>query len=229
LAFGELYPEEVAPSQPFRRTGAVRLSKVRISRLRHPSPPEESAPLDVRAAYWEARHAAEGADSRAALMLGFVRLEQERLDDVLSLAAWLLESPHPLVGARALKGRALFLLRRYKEALAALTAANDEPGDDPLVLATLAEILAAAPDESLRDGQRARGLAELAVSVSAETDPVAHAALAAALAELGQFDEARKENLKAIQAASGRLMPLLEQRQAVYEAGKPLRLPKAEP
>ncbi len=77
---------------------------------------------------------------------------------------------------------------RWSEARNGLEQAIALAEDEPTLYALLARILAAAPDPSVRDGERSlalcRGLAELG------EDPDLAATIAMAMAETGRFDEA---------------------------------------
>jgi Flp pilus assembly protein TadD len=63
------------------------------------------------------------------------------------------------------------------------------PGDGN-AKSNLAWVLATAPDDSLRDGNRAVALAESALQLAGGISPILHRTLAAAYAETGRFDEA---------------------------------------
>ena len=69
-------------------------------------------------------------------------------------------------------------------------------------LNNFARLLAMAPDEKLRDGNRAARLAQQAIDLSGGRDPVSFRALAAALAEKGEFAAAEKAAGQAIDLAS---------------------------
>jgi tetratricopeptide (TPR) repeat protein len=89
----------------------------------------------------------------------------------------------------------------------------------------LAWLLATAPDPKVRDGTRAVALAQKAVELTKETEPRALEALAAALAETGQFAEAVTAQKKAL-ATPGIPKEELERAQMrlkLYEAKKPYR------
>ncbi|HMJ05793.1 MAG TPA: hypothetical protein VK474_06010 [Chthoniobacterales bacterium] len=68
-------------------------------------------------------------------------------------------------------------------------------------LNNLAWILAAAPDDSMRDGARAVELAEKANALVGGSDPVYLRTLGVALAEVGRFDEAMKMAERALSLA----------------------------
>jgi len=96
----------------------------------------------------------------------------------------------------------------------------------------LAWILAAAPDDSVRDGRRAIELARLAVELSESDRPLALDALAAAHAEAGEFEQAVKVATQAGRFASrsgeeedgqpGKLVPV-RQRLHLYQHERPYR------
>lgn len=69
-------------------------------------------------------------------------------------------------------------------------------------LNNFARLLAMAPDEKLRDADRAARLAQQAIDLSGGRDPVSFRALAAALAEKGEFGAAEKAADQAIDLAA---------------------------
>jgi len=85
------------------------------------------------------------------------------------------------------------------------TSSGPSPGrprprsGDRFLANLLARLLAAAPDPEIRDGERARALAERLVA--AERDVLHVAALAKALAEVGRFNEAVRWQEDALAAA----------------------------
>jgi tetratricopeptide (TPR) repeat protein len=103
---------------------------------------------------------------------------------------------------------------------------DDEGYYDTLVLlhgAVLAEFLATCPDERLRDGQRALKIASIGCQATKYEDADNVFALAAAHAEMGDFDEAVRWHEKAL-ALDGK--PPTETRQsqlAAYRDRKPFR------
>ncbi len=107
------------------------------------------------------------------------------------------------------------------------TAALQRRPDDVELLNRVAWILATTPDDRLRDGARARAFAERAVGLTDRRDAVSLDSLAAALAELGRFDEAAAIAGDALAAAraSGNtaMLPELEFRLALYQRGERFR------
>ena len=78
---------------------------------------------------------------------------------------------------------------------------------------------------ALRDGQKAVTDARRACELSGWSDPNALEALAAASAEKGDFAEAERRQLAAVQLAAGNHRQLSEaiERLALYHEGKPFR------
>jgi len=113
----------------------------------------------------------------------------------------------------------------HPAALADLEKAHALRPDDSGVLNNLAWLLATSPDADLRDGKRA---IELATKACEETEwKEAHiiSTLAAAHAETGDFDSARKFSRQAVEkgAADDEVKEQLEAELASYEAAKPWR------
>lgn len=86
-----------------------------------------------------------------------------------------------------------------------------------------ARLLATAPDDAIRDGQRAVALAEQALAI--EESAAGRAALAAAYAETGQIDRAIQEQTLASQAGAedGSIHALFAAQMAAFQAGQPYR------
>jgi Flp pilus assembly protein TadD len=101
--------------------------------------------------------------------------------------------------------------------------------DDPGILNNLAWLLATQESADFRDGQDAVRLAERACALTRNRQPAFLDTLAAAYAEVCRFDEARETLRQAVGLAadSGRadLVPEMEKRLALYEAGRPYRAP----
>jgi len=99
-------------------------------------------------------------------------------------------------------GSALLALGRLDEASQVFRSGLESEPKNPFVCNNLAWILATAPAEKLRDGGEALRLAKTALEVTSGKDSSVHDTLAAAYAELGQFDEARREATIALELAS---------------------------
>ena len=126
----------------------------------------------------------------------------------------------------AWKGTTLALMGEHGKAEAAFKAGLDK-GHNAIVLAEYALFRAACPNGEFRDAKAARAMAEEALKLaSADQSPAARAALAAALAEGGDFTTAAAEQKKVL--ADKYLWPShkaeAERRLKLYEAKKPLRI-----
>lgn len=125
---------------------------------------------------------------------------------------------------------ALARLRRYQEARDRLVELLNVYPDRPEIPIALARILAAAPDDHVRDGRRAMMLLQelLAKTQSFELGET----LAMTFAELGQYDEAVRwqRNTMAAATQSGRpdLAPRLAENLRLYERHQPCRTPWSE-
>lgn len=90
-----------------------------------------------------------------------------------------------------------------------------------------AKLLASSPDDKVRDGKRALEYAQQATRLIPEQKSLNMALLAAAYAELGQFDKAKEYNQNAIKYEQNyRSKKSYQNRQKLYDAGKPYRLKK---
>jgi tetratricopeptide (TPR) repeat protein len=100
--------------------------------------------------------------------------------------------------------------------------------DNPFFMTLLATILAAHPDDQVRDGKRALSMAQKAISLGADEHPEAWEALGISLAEVGQFKrslEAIEEGLKRLNSDDEKVkVRLLEEKERV-RSGRPWRLP----
>jgi tetratricopeptide (TPR) repeat protein len=126
-------------------------------------------------------------------------------------------------------GETYALQHRLGDAAAEYLKALELQPDQVSVLNRASWILATAGDERVRDGARALGLAQRAVTLTGRQDADALDSLAAAFAELGQFDSAvatAREGL-AVARAKGNLNLAsgLEQRAALYARGQKYREP----
>ena len=129
-------------------------------------------------------------------------------------------------------GRAMTLVRvnRYQEARDALAAAVAAHPGDVMVSHALARLLAAAPDDRVRDGRRALRLVDALIKKE-QTIQLAETT-AMALAEIGRYAEAARVQRDVLTAARQAGLPDVERRaQAnleLYEQGQPCRVPFSE-
>jgi tetratricopeptide (TPR) repeat protein len=129
--------------------------------------------------------------------------------------------------ARFGRAMALVRLRRFAEARAVLEEAARTHPDQPGLAHALARVLAASPDDAVRDGARALAIAQ---SIETTTPSVALVETTAmALAETGRFTDAAARQRQAIaMATSARRMDLatrLSENLRRYESGMPSRTP----
>jgi tetratricopeptide (TPR) repeat protein len=87
----------------------------------------------------------------------------------------------------------------------------------------LAWLLATCPDAAVRDGRRALAHAMRAIQLAGDDDVMILDTLAAAHAELGDFDEAVRWQERAVRMASGRTKDVLAARLGLYKQGQPYR------
>ena len=122
---------------------------------------------------------------------------------------------------------ALVKLGRYREARDSLLAGVDRHPWEPAFAIALARLLAAAPDDAIRDGPRALAMAQ-ALAENLRTTAVAET-MAMAHAELGQFTEAVRWQRLASSVAAGVGQAAAAQRMgtnlARYLRGQPSRTP----
>ncbi len=133
-------------------------------------------------------------------------------------------------GEQARFGEAMALVRlgRYGEALQVLDAAAERYPAEPSFPHARARLLAAAPDDGLRDGARALALVEELVTDGYRTAGVAET-MAMALAELGRFAEAVEWQGRAMQVAAGAGQSAVARGMsanlALYQRNEPCRTP----
>ncbi|MBD3160517.1 MAG: tetratricopeptide repeat protein [Candidatus Eisenbacteria bacterium] len=123
---------------------------------------------------------------------------------------------------------ALIRLGRWTEAVEATRNARRLDPTDPETAHRLARLLATAPDEAVRDGEKAVQLAEsLSGAIGHRHGPYL-VTLAAAYAEAGRFDRAVATIDRAIEKARGagmdEVLPDLEAARERYREGKPTRM-----
>lgn len=125
-------------------------------------------------------------------------------------------------------GQAMALVRagRFAEARASLERGASDFPDQPGFAHALARVLAAAPDDRVRDGRRALALAE-ALRARFESPALTETA-AMAQAELGQYSTAvttQRSAIAEVRRAGQPPGPQLEQNLARYQRGEACRMP----
>ena len=130
--------------------------------------------------------------------------------------------------ARFGEAMALVRLGRYGEALQVLDAAAERYPGEPSFPHARARLLAAAPDDGVRDGARALALVQGLVTEGYRTAGVAET-MAMALAELGRFEEAVEWQGRAMQVAAGAgqagVARGMSANLALYQRNEPCRTP----
>jgi Flp pilus assembly protein TadD len=149
------------------------------------------------------------------------------LEAAIEEYAWVVQRDGSNVDARLGEALSLIRLERYAEAARRLEAGTQAMPDDRRLRHALVRVLAAAPDNDVRDGALAVELGTTLLEASRSLDHVEAFAMAAA--ETGQMELAVNWQQAAIRAANqaGRadLLPGLEKNLRLYQAGQPCREP----
>jgi Flp pilus assembly protein TadD len=164
------------------------------------------------------------AESLYLLASCLARIDKEK--EALSYArqAVLLAPNSPTI--HGLLGALLSSTGQYGEALTHLEAAYAAKAGDVAIASNLAWVLATSPEAIHRDGDRAVQLAEWACKATAHKSPPLLDTLAAAYAEVGQFDQAVRTTIQAIEVVrsnSKASTATLESRLKLYRAARPYR------
>jgi tetratricopeptide (TPR) repeat protein len=203
---------------PHDRDARLGLARVLVNAGR---PAEALAQLDILALDMQDR--AEWHRQRGLALLALTRYDDaiESLEGSFSLA------PPDGPGIRALAS-ALVGLERYTAAVDRLHAFYEANPRAILVANDLAWLLATCPDESIRDGDEALKIAEVITQRREARVAAMLDTLAAALAEVGRFDDAVRVIDEAIahardSKADPKKLEQYEKRRALYMSGKPYR------
>ncbi len=128
--------------------------------------------------------------------------------------------------ARLKQAIALSRAGRYAEAQQRLLEARAVLPESMILAHAMARLLAACPDQNIRDGPRAL---QFALAVFKNRKSVKHAeTVAMAYAELGNYAEAKRWQMQALTVAQQKqvdALPRLRANLALYEDGKPCRSP----
>jgi arylsulfatase A-like enzyme/Flp pilus assembly protein TadD len=162
------------------------------------------------------------------LQLAVKTQDQGNVEEAESLLRRAVELDPCGVKPRILLSNLLGTQRRYAEQLRLLEEGIDSCQDTRSFRNDYAYILASCPDDRLRDGERAVGMAEQAVAESQRGAPALLDTLAAAYAEVGRFDRAVEVSREAIALLERREMPeeviaTFHARLEGYEQGRPAR------
>jgi len=157
--------------------------------------------------------------------LGSVLLQRGNIDAALAefVEAVRLEPNSPEVHYNL--GRAYRTIGDYTLAVANIRRAVQLRPEFAAALADLSWLLAAAPDDSLRDSDQAVRFAERVVDLTGRRNPAAFDVLAAALAEAGDFERALTATEEALRLAPQEPMAAaIRQRQELYRQHKAFRI-----
>ena len=128
------------------------------------------------------------------------------------------------------RGMAFVRLRRYREARDSFADGVVRFPDQPLFKLALARLLAAAPDDRIRDGRRAMAIVDELMRGPQSIELAETAAMG--LAEMGRFDQAVDAQRSVVEAARSNNLPPVVRRAtenlALYEKREPSRRPFAD-
>ncbi len=163
----------------------------------------------------------------ARMLLAHVLRRSGRLDASLPEYARIAAQDPRLPEARFGYAASLIRLRRYADARDYLTEAMRLYPNELAFANALARVLAAAPDEKVRDGRRALATIQPAIALVRASDILE--TMAMAQAELGQFTEAvtwQKEAIAAAERSGQRTVAeRITDNLRLYESRKPCRTP----
>jgi tetratricopeptide (TPR) repeat protein len=190
-----------------------------------------SQKLDAAAADLEKLRLQDPKDEPILLELALVYQSLKQYDKAIEIYSGVLRR-HP-DRWKFLRGRgdALLSVGRRGEAIADFDKVLGQQPKDITVLNNLAWLLATAPEDKLRDGKRAVTLATQACQLTDYKQDYILSTLAAAYAEAGDFDNARKWSVKAVELGGTKKEygESLKKELASYQAGKPWRESLPEP
>ena len=164
---------------------------------------------------------------QARLRLAGVLRRSGRVNEALEQYKQIMRLDPQLADAPIEMAITLARLQRYADARDRLIASMNTFPDHPGFPRALARLLAAAPDDRVRDGRRALALAEKLLRTDQSTD--VGETLAMALAETGEYREAARIQRELIAAArragQADLAARMQENLSLYEHGQPCRTP----
>jgi tetratricopeptide (TPR) repeat protein len=162
----------------------------------------------------------------AHMNLGAAFFQLGRVDDAIAEFRKAVEIQPGLAAAHDSLGMGLLQKGKVGEAIDHFRKALEIKPADPKMQTKLAWLLATSAEASVRNGQKAVELAQQATALTGGKDPVSLETLAAAFAEVGRFDDARRNVQKAIElaraAAQQDFAQQLDGELKRYEANHPL-------
>lgn len=157
------------------------------------------------------------------VQLGALYRQANRVNDAIAAFTAALELDESLISAYQARADALMSIGKQKEAIENYEKAISINPMVAVVLNNLAWVLATSNDESIRDGERSLELATEACEVSEYKEAFILSTLAAAYAEMGDFDSAREWIAKAKELSPERLTDEIAKEAASYDEDKPWR------
>jgi tetratricopeptide (TPR) repeat protein len=169
----------------------------------------------------------EPANVDARLSLGDALRRNGRLEEAMAQYDQVTKIDPGVSQARFGYVMALVRLKRYQEARERLAEAMKVYPDQPGFPHAMARLLAAAPDDRVRDGKAALSLVEQLVKI--QRTPALGETMAMTLAELGRYQEAvswqREAMAAAQQAGRSDMMASMAENLKLYERRQPCRTP----
>jgi tetratricopeptide (TPR) repeat protein len=158
--------------------------------------------------------------------LGNIFLEKGRVDEAIAQYQKALQIDPAYANVQHWLGIAFGQKGREREAISHLQSALQIEPSNMQIQNDLAWHLATCPEASLRNGKKSLELARQANDLAGGGNPIILQILAAACAEVGQFNDAKRNVQKAIELApaTGRqdLLEQLNNELKFYEAGRSL-------
>lgn len=186
---------------------------------------ERAEPLQALGRYTAAVRYDPG-HAEARMRLARLLRMSERPDDAMAQYERVMEQDPAIFEAPFGHAMVLVSSGRWAEARDRLAEAMRRYPGPPAFPIALARILAAAPDDRVRDGRRALEIMEQLPEEQQRVD--LGETLAMALAENGRYGEAADLQREAIAAAPPELAERMAENLALYEAGQPSRAPWRE-
>ena len=188
---------------------------------------EEDRETEAAAAFYERALSAAPGHPGASQYLGNIRMRAKRYPEAATLYAVAWRDDAKNMTARLYEALALTQGGNPRAARERLERAVADLPDDLMLRLTLARLLAASPDDAVRDGARSLPLAQALFDGFPSLE---HAeTLAMALAEVGRLEDAASLQENAVQAvlAAGRFdaLPRVQEALERYRQGQPARQP----
>ncbi len=168
-------------------------------------------------------------DATTQLRLARLLGEAGRADEAASVLADAVRAAPDVASNLHQAGLGFLAMGRARDGVTHLREAARRASADDGIRLSVAQILASHPDAAVRDGATAVDLASGVVAAGGRRDPVGLAALAAAQAEAGKFDDASgtvAEALALARTATPDLVPLLEEFTRLFAQRQPYRQPQ---